>query len=210
MPVVLRLPEPMLARTGEIPHGRGWMFEPKLDGFRCLVCTDAGFRARSRRGWDMTHLLPEFRRSLPERVQLDGELVALADEGRPDFHRLSSRMLHGRAGIALTLFVFDVLGVEALATTMLAYSERRAILEELDIENQRVRLVATFEDGEALFAAVCARGLEGIVAKRTNSACVSGDRGSWVKTKDRATPRFAEERQRALAGSRVGGKHYRT
>jgi ATP-dependent DNA ligase len=67
-------------------------------------------------------------------------------------------MLHGRARIALTLLVFDVLAVEGLATTMLRYSDRRAILEELDVENQRVRLVATFEDGEALFAAVCVRG----------------------------------------------------
>ena len=105
-------------------------------------------------------------RSIPEGLQLDGELVALADDGRPDFHRLSSRMLHGRTGNAATFFVFDMLAVEALSTTMLPYSERRAILEELDVENQRVRLVATFEDGEALFAAVCARGLEGVVAKR--------------------------------------------
>jgi ATP-dependent DNA ligase len=66
--------EPMLARAGAIPRGSGWTFEPKLDGFRCLVCTHAGFRARSRRGWQMTHLLPEFRRSLPEGLQLDGEL----------------------------------------------------------------------------------------------------------------------------------------
>jgi bifunctional non-homologous end joining protein LigD len=198
--VTLRLPEPMLARTGTIPHGRGWVFEPKLDGFRCLVCTHAGFRARSRRGWDMTHLLPEFRPSIPAGLQLDGELVALADDGRPDFHRLSSRMLHGRTGIAVTFFVFDVLAVERLATTMLPYTDRRAILEELDVENQRVRLVATFEDGKALFAAVCARGLEGVVAKRERDPYRPGDRAGWVKTKNRSTPRFAEERRRALRG----------
>src|SRR3954469_17648652 len=107
----------MRGRAGGIPTGRGWRFEPKLDGFRCLVCTHAGFRARSRRGWDMSHLLPEFHRTLPESVQLDGELVALGEDGRPDFHRLSSRVLHGRPGIALTLFVFDVLAVEGLSTT---------------------------------------------------------------------------------------------
>jgi len=67
--VILRLPEPMLARSGAIPSGRGWMFEPKLDGFRCLVCTHAGtFRARSRRGWDMTPLLPELAMALPADV----------------------------------------------------------------------------------------------------------------------------------------------
>jgi ATP-dependent DNA ligase len=41
--VILRLPEPMLARPGAIPSGRGWQFEPKLDGFRCIVCTHVGF-----------------------------------------------------------------------------------------------------------------------------------------------------------------------
>ena len=43
--VVLRLPEPMLAHAESIPGGAAWMFEPKLDGFRCLVCTHDGFRA---------------------------------------------------------------------------------------------------------------------------------------------------------------------
>ncbi len=46
-------------------------------------------------------------------------------------------MLHGRAGIAVTLFVFDVL-VEGLAVTSQPYSERRALLEELDVEGPRV------------------------------------------------------------------------
>jgi bifunctional non-homologous end joining protein LigD len=105
----LRLPEPMLARSGPRPSGRGWTFEPKLDGFRCLVCTHGGYRARSRRGWEMTPLLPELAAALPADVQLDGEIVALDQDGRPDFHRLSARMLYGRAGIAVTLFVFDVL-----------------------------------------------------------------------------------------------------
>ena len=71
----------MLARAGTIPRSAGWTFEPKLDGYRCLVCTHAMFRARSRRGWDMTHL-PEFRKTIPAGIQLDGELVALAEDGR--------------------------------------------------------------------------------------------------------------------------------
>ena len=75
---------------------------------------------------------------------------------------------------------------------MLPYAERRDLLEELDLENQRVRLVATFEDGEALFAAVCERGLEGVVAKQEQDLYRPGDR-AWVKTKNRATARFAEE-----------------
>src|SRR4051812_42588826 len=98
----------MLARPGLIPTGSGWVFEPKLDGFRCLTCTHGGrFRARSRRGWDMTTLLPELGRAIPPDLQLDGELVALDSSGRPDFHRLSCRMLHRDRMIPVTYFVFD-------------------------------------------------------------------------------------------------------
>src|SRR5262245_17642886 len=101
---VLRLPEPALARTGPIPTGAGWRFEPKLDGFRCLTCTHGRFLARSRRGWDMSALLPELARALPHDLQLDGELVAYGADGRPDFHRLSARMLHGNASIPVTFW----------------------------------------------------------------------------------------------------------
>ena len=99
----------MLARSGPVPTRAGWRFEPKLDGFRCLVCTHAGFRARSRRGWSMAPLLPELAKALPVDVQLDGGLVALDALGHPDFHRLGRRILHGAAAIPLTLYVFDVL-----------------------------------------------------------------------------------------------------
>ena len=183
----------MLARSGPIPRGRGWLFEPKLDGFRCLVCTHGSFLARSRRGWEMSDLLPELGAALPSDVQLDGELVALDEDGRPDFHLLSRRMLHKRAHIPVTYFVFDVLAVEGLATTMLPYGERRALLEQLDLEGSEVRLVATFDDGHALYQVVCAQGLEGVVAKREDEPYRPGER-SWVKTKNRATARFAEER----------------
>src|SRR5215208_6587036 len=184
----------MLARAGRIPTGRGWQFEPKLDGFRCLVCTHGGrFRARSRNGWNMTELLPELVGPLPADVQLDGELVALDSGGRPDFHRLVGRMLRGRGGISVTFFVFDVLAVDGLPTTSQPYSERRVLLEELDLEGQHVRLVATFEDGEALYDAVCERGLEGIIAKRERDPYRPGER-QWVKVKNRGTARFAEER----------------
>ena len=197
---MLRFLQAMLARAGEIPRGSGWGFEPKLDGFRCLVCTPGQLRIRSRRGWDMTSLLPELSR-LPENVQLDGEIVALDEKGLPDFHLLSSRLLHKRNGIAVVYFVFDVLAVEGLATTMLPYEEWRALLEELHLEGPNIKLTATLEDGPALFAAVCSRGLEGVVAKRLRDPYKPGERG-WVKTKNRTTLRFAEERARGRHAAR--------
>ena len=90
----------------------------------------------------------------------------------------------------MTLFVIDVLAVAGLPTTMLPYADRRVLLEEILVESQRVRLVATFEDGEALLAAVCARGLEGVVGKRVRDPYRPGDRG-WIKTKNRTTASFA-------------------
>ena len=183
----------MLAKSGPIPTGRGWLFEPKLDGFRCLVCTHGGrFRARSRRGWDMTGLLPELAEALPLDVQLDGELVAFDEHGRPDFHRLGRRMLHGDASVPVTLMLFDVLAVEGLPVTTQPYRQRRDLLEQLVVEGPRVRLVTSFEDGDALFGVVCELGLEGVVAKRLRDPYRPGER-LWVKTKNRATARFAEE-----------------
>src|SRR4051794_23685223 len=98
----------MLARSGPLPKTDGWRFEPKLDGFRCLVCTHGRFRALSRRGWNMTKLLPQLKDSLAGDLQLDGELVAVNEQGHPDFHLLCRRMLHGDSAIPVMYLVFDV------------------------------------------------------------------------------------------------------
>jgi bifunctional non-homologous end joining protein LigD len=74
----------MLARFGPIPTGGGWVFEPKCEGYRALACTHGRLGVRSRRGWDLTALLPELD-ELAENVQLDGEIVALDERGLPDF-----------------------------------------------------------------------------------------------------------------------------
>jgi bifunctional non-homologous end joining protein LigD len=62
----------MLARSGSLPSGSGWSFELKWDGFRAIVSTEDGLRVRSRRGWNMTPVLPELR-TLPTGLVLDGE-----------------------------------------------------------------------------------------------------------------------------------------
>ena len=203
---MLRLPDPMLARTGEIPTAAGWVFEPKLDGFRCLICTHAGrFQARSRRGWEMSDRLPELRDVLPADVQLDGELVVWDDSGRPDWHRLGARVLHGDTSIPVSFIAFDVLACEGLPVTALPYSKRRELLEELDLERPpTVQVVATFDDGKTLFQVVCEQGLEGVVAKRARDTYRPGER-DWVKTKNRATARFAQESARSRRGRTLTG-----
>jgi bifunctional non-homologous end joining protein LigD len=187
---VLRLPEPMLARSGPIPTGPGWRFEPKLDGFRCLVCTHGGFRARSRRGWNMTPLLPELEQALPADVQLDGELVAFDSDGNPDFHRLSARMLHRQNDIAVAYVAFDVLAFDGEPTTRESYRQRRELLQALTFDERLARVVSTFPDGQVLFDVVRERGLEGVIAKREGEAYRPGER-LWVKTKNVAAARYA-------------------
>src|SRR4051812_31720063 len=77
----MRLPTPMLARSAAAPpSGSAWSYEPKMDGYRCMVDTHGGFRARSRRGWAMADLVPELAQ-LPPGLMLDGELVSFDAEG---------------------------------------------------------------------------------------------------------------------------------
>ena len=79
----------MLSRPGPLPSGSGWSFEVKWDGFRALVSTEDGLRLRSRRGWNMTELLPELR-GLPADLVLDGELVAWK-RSQPNFPLICRR-----------------------------------------------------------------------------------------------------------------------
>ena len=64
----------MLSRPGPLPSRDGYAYEVKWDGFRPIVSTTGGLRVRSRRGWNMTELVPELA-DLPPRLVLDGELV---------------------------------------------------------------------------------------------------------------------------------------
>jgi hypothetical protein len=95
--------KPMVARSGPIPTRGDWSFEVKWDGCRAIVSTEAApLRVRSRRGWDMTPLVPELS-ALPVTGTFDGELVAFGDDGTPDFPLLCERMLMRRPGISVTL-----------------------------------------------------------------------------------------------------------
>src|SRR4051794_36406653 len=120
----------MLARGGELPRG-AYGFEVKWDGFRAVVATGPAFRVRSRRGWDMTPLLPELR-AMPDGLVLDGELVALAADGRPDQPRLCRRILHGDDAIPVVYLIFDVLAIDGEDVKVLGYRERRELLDELE------------------------------------------------------------------------------
>jgi bifunctional non-homologous end joining protein LigD len=172
----------MLLRAGPIPTGDGWAFELKWDGFRALVSTEHGLEVRSRRNWNMTGRRPELRK-LPRGLVLDGELVAFNEAGAPHWPVLCERVLHGNKAVAVTFVAFDVLRVDGYDLTGTPWSARRAVLEELGVETWCSWLADVFDDGHALYDAVCQLGLEGIVAKRTTATYRPGYRG-WVKSKN--------------------------
>ena len=186
----------MLAKSGKLATRGAWSFEVKWDGFRAIVSTEGPLRVRSRRGWNMTEHVG-FLAQLPVDAVLDGELVAFGEDGKPDFERVCMRMLHRHAEIPLTFIAFDVLSVEGEDVRREPYRQRREILEDLRLDGPQWKTPETFEDGEALWAAVCEHGLEGLVAKRLHGPYLSGER-AWIKVKNREYWRYELEREGAF------------
>lgn len=176
------IPEPMLARSGPLP-GRGrWIAELKLDGFRCLVRTGRSPRIRSRNGWEMTKLLPELTRPELGELVLAGELVAFNAAGVPHFPDVCRRMLHRDHNVAIAYCVFDLLTIDGTSLVDRVWQDRRHLLEALELPPP-MHICDVFEDGDALFDAVCKRGLEGVVFKRVDERYRPGERG-WIKKKN--------------------------
>jgi bifunctional non-homologous end joining protein LigD len=190
------LPEPMLARSGRLPTIGDYAYELKWDGFRAIVSTEGSLRVRSRRGWDMTENVA-FLAELPVRAILDGELVSLDEDGKPDFPQLCATVLMRHRPAPLTFMAFDVLSVEGRNVMGLPYMERRKILDDLNLNASQWRTPDVFDDGAALWDAVCEHELEGVVAKRRASRYLPCERG-WIKTKNRDYWRWAMEREGAF------------
>jgi bifunctional non-homologous end joining protein LigD len=189
----------MLARSGVLPTRPGWSFEPKWDGFRAIVRTGDGYCVRSRRGWLMTQLLPEFA-TLPVRGVFDGELVAFGTDGRPSFHRVCARMLNRDGSVPVALVLFDVLELDGESTLSLPYLKRRELLESLTF-GYGCHLCPRFEDGAALWRSVVEYRLEGVVAKRLSQPYRPGER-LWIKKKNPGWPPYGPSEKRSYATGR--------
>jgi bifunctional non-homologous end joining protein LigD len=193
------LPETMLARSGRLPSG-DYSNEVKWDGFRAIVSTGGSLRVRSRRGWDMTEHVA-FLADLPVRAVLDGELVALDSNGRPDFPLICECLLQRQHHVPLTFIAFDVLSMNGRSVAAEPYSKRREILEAMHLSGAHWRTPEAFYDGEALWEAVCEHALEGVVAKKRSGCYACGER-AWIKTKNRDYWRWEMEREGALKSRR--------
>jgi bifunctional non-homologous end joining protein LigD len=190
--------EPMLCHTAEAPFSSNdWVFELKYDGFRMLAFGGAGQATlRYRSTQDPTDRYPELTsaiRALPiPSLVLDGEIVMLDAEGKPDFHKLSFRgQLHRtseiqRAALAepVTYIVFDLLGAAGHDLRGLPLLVRKSLLERILPSVGPLRYGTHIPmQGEALLQQVVARGLEGVVAKKADSPYRGARSRDWLKMK---------------------------
>ena len=186
-------PAPMLATAGrraDVAHDDGeWAIEMKWDGYRAIATVRGGaVTLTSRGGKDLTGTFPELS-ALADAVAgdavLDGEIVALDARGRPDFARLQRRAGGEGTDVPVKLLLFDVLEADGRALLGEPYAARRAVLEGLVTGGDVIDVPPVFAgDFDEAFATSRRLGLEGVVAKRTDSPYRPGRRTSaWVKVK---------------------------
>ena len=210
---------PMLAEASDDPFSRdGWLFELKYDGYR-MIAAKSGATAHlwSRNGNDVTAAFPDVvqaLRALPfEHAVLDGEMVVLGDDGRPEFQKLQKRALLTRehdiaraaAELPATLYLFDLLGLGDFDLRGLPLRARKDTLSRISPRLGPLRYADHIEaNGDALFAEVRKLGLEGMVAKRADAPYRSGRSADWLKIRIEHTHDFAVIGFTLPRGSRTG------
>ncbi|MEW6245005.1 MAG: hypothetical protein AB1497_12310 [Bacillota bacterium] len=179
---------PMLAVSRRSPFDSpDYLFEPKWDGYRCLVYVNDRVSFISRNGLDMTE---KYGRRLKlschiegREVVLDGELLALDASGTPSFNLLK------RLGGRMVYAAFDILrkgGADVMDRPLL---ERKRMLSETVIPGGDVFITdGVREQGTAAYEAAVSLGLEGIVAKHVASPYLPGIRSPyWIKIRHTKT-----------------------
>ena len=184
---------PTAATRGEITleqkDGAEFAYEMKWDGYRILADVGDAVRLRSRSGKDYTHLFPhtdELAQLLVDGGRVDGELLALDTDGKPDFSALHHADQHGTRdkGANLRYMVFDVLRLAGRDLTGEPWNVRRELLEQLT-ETEHVVIPPAYTGSfDTAWRAAEELGLEGVVAKRTDAAYAPGERSrAWLKVK---------------------------
>ena len=180
--------EPQLATlVDDVPAGNSWIHEIKYDGYRLLLAVGDGVATawtRNAKDWsDKFKPLVKAAARLPAGCLIDGEAVALDDDGRPSFQLLQSTLKGGSANLAF--YAFDLLLDRGEDIRKLPNIERK---ERLAALLETVPPPIIYGDhivgrGEEMFAAVCKQGGEGIISKKA-SAAYSGTRTrNWLKIK---------------------------
>jgi ATP-dependent DNA ligase len=192
----------MLAKLSrELPLAEGMFYEPKWDGFRCIVFRDGDeVELGSRNEKPLTRYFPELleplRRHLPDKCVVDGEIVLAGPSGL-DFDALSNRIHPAESRVAMlaettpaSFVAFDLLAVGDRDLTETPYAERRKQLEKiLKSAKAPVHLTPATQDSAVAgdwFARFEGAGLDGVVAKPGDQPYLPGKR-TMLKVKHQRT-----------------------
>jgi len=207
---------PMLATlTAERFFTEGWIYEPKLDGIRCLAFKqgrDIKLYTRNRNLLDDSY--PEIAEALRDQPAgafvLDGEIVAWKGD-RTSFSLLRGGTRSGEpsashhAGTSIDYHVFDILHVEGYDVTRIPLIGRKKLLEKAVSYGDYVRNLAHIPGAdEKYFEEICGKGWEGLIAKRADSLYVSGRSSDWLKFKCVREQEFVIGGYTEPRGSRTG------
>lgn len=191
---------PMLASPGKPFDDPNWIFEIKWDGSRTIAFLSNTFsytRLQDRRLKDITYQFPELKllhKSIKRKEAiLDGELVVITN-GKPSYKNIMSRK-HQQSKTKIeilkktmpALFIaWDILYLDGKTLVDLPLIERKEILNSVIIENESLKISDFIEEfGNNLFDITKQKGLEGIMAKKMDSAYEMGKRSKlWLKIKN--------------------------
>ena len=208
-----RFIQPMKAKLVDEPPKHGdWIYELKFDGFRAIgVKSDKKVSLISRNEKTLDARFPEIvnaMKNLPVReCVIDGEIVALDEEGRSSFQLLQALEMEGRKS-PLRFYVFDLLQLDGKSLLQLPLEERKQLLAKLcESVGDPIRYSGEIGgDAKSLLAEVKRRGLEGLIGKQRKSVYEPGRRsGAWIKLKCANEQEFVIGGYTPPAGSR---KHF--
>jgi bifunctional non-homologous end joining protein LigD len=179
---------PMFATSVDKPFNSDeWLFELKLDGFRAI----ADLRKKpillySRNGLSLSERYPVVTEGLAKLkldAVLDGEIVLLNDEGKPDFQKLQN--YGNNRNNKLVYYAFDILTLKGKDLTGLPLIERKKMLKKALKKSPIVRYSDHVEGkGEEFFKVIIDADMEGMMAKKKDSLYIPGFRTKeWLKIK---------------------------
>lgn len=190
----------MLASSiDEAFDGEDWLFEIKWDGYRAVAFVEERkVRLVSRNQNELTHRYPELK-DFPQFVQaknaiLDGEVVALDEQGRASFSLMQQRTGFrpgGKRGaihseVTVLYYAFDLLYLDGYDWRRMPLEARKAKLSEILVPGDHLRFSDHYaKEGKALFEIAKQKGLEGILAKQRHSVYQERRSSEWLKIKIR-------------------------
>jgi bifunctional non-homologous end joining protein LigD len=190
--------KPMLATLVDKAFDEpGWLYEIKWDGYRAVsFMNKKQLELKSRNDKSFNDKFYPVYDALKEwniNAIVDGEIVVVGENGQANFGALQN--WRSEADGTLLYYIFDILWYNGYNLMELELTERKAILSELALEHTIIKISRDFEtSGIEFLEAAKKMGLEGIMAKRKESAYIAGDRTQdWLKIK-------ANKRQEVVVG----------